>query len=139
MPTSLRCVAHCVLACLVATQITGCASYKQGVFPTTDPKPEANQEAVEIRVGSVVQFETTDGEKVSGSVIRVSEIELVIGKATNYGFEERVFSRNQIVHVSVRKDSPVASFAVSTVGVIVIAIVMLLALAGANGGLQFGN
>jgi len=139
LPTILRGAARYVLACLVVTQVTGCASYKQGVFPTTDLKSEANQEVVEIRVGSEVQVETTDGDQVSGSVVRVSESELAIGKASNYGFEEWVFSREEIARVRVRKESTVASFAFSTVGVIVITFVMLAVLAGATGGIQFGD
>ena len=130
LSTMIRLVTRIALACLVATQVVGCASYKQGVFPNTGPKSGGNEEAVEIHVGSEVQIETTDGESVSGEIIRVSESALTIGGASNYGFEERTFNREQIAYVRVKKESAATSLTANTLGVVIISFVVLMVLAG---------
>jgi hypothetical protein len=59
----LKMTTRFVLAGLVAAQIGGCASYKQGAFPTFDQESGAKEETVEIRVGSEVEIVMITGEK----------------------------------------------------------------------------
>lgn len=121
---------------LFLAQVGGCASYKQGTFPVNPQYPEEKEETIEIRVGSEVQIELFDGEKISGEVVRVSESELVIGKASNYGYQERTFQRDQMAEVKVRKYAAVATFAVATLGFLAISIAALGALIIATGGIN---
>jgi hypothetical protein len=132
----LKMTTRFVLAGLVAAQIGGCASYKQGAFPTFDQESGAKEETVEIRVGSEVEIVMITGEKTSGEVVRISENELVVGRAGNYGFEENTIDRQDIVRVEVRKETGVATVAATTVGVLVIAFVALGVLFGLTGGVN---
>ena len=90
----------------------------------------ATEEVIELRIGDEVQIETTDGEKLSGEVIRVSENELAISRASNYGFEERTVLRDQIVDIKVREDSTVGSIGLTALGVVLATFVVLMVING---------
>ena len=137
--TMLERASRFVLACLIATQICGCTSYKPGVFPSYDSKQEPHEKPVEIRVGAEVQIEMTNGEKCSGEVIRFSETELTFGMTGNYGLEERTIDRANIAHIEVRKESGAATVAATTVGVLVIVFVALGVLAVVTGGVNMSS
>lgn len=106
--------------------LTGCSSYRQACLPSL----AADQTSCPtVKVGNEVNLTLTDGSTRHGTVSSVTPAELVLGKAGNYGWEEAVIARENIVMLEVRHDSPVAGALVSITGgtLLLFAVVIMAA------------
>ncbi len=115
--------------------ISGCSSYRYGVLPGAAKSPDADQQVVTLH--SDVRVMLRDQSEVSGKVSRVSESELVLTKAGNYGVEELVIPAADIEFILVSYLSSGDKVAMySLVGLVALVVVGAVAISEGFDGAQ---
>ena len=117
---------------LLVPIMTGCSGYKIAALPHSPEigeQPESERPVLREKMHARVHLKS--GEVYTGEVVRVSDSEVTIGQAGNYGFEEKTYYLAEIEKIEVPEGSKVASGILSTTGIVALSAgaIILLALA----------
>lgn len=110
--------------------LAGCSTYQMGVlpeYPDSDGQVEGKKAPVVVHVGSDVKLSLSDGRVVKGRVSQVSAEAVVLGKVGNYGWEEKVFPREQIAKLEVQHPNSLVGGILTGLAVTSLVLVVLVA------------
>lgn len=102
--------------------VTGCSGYRPAITPGAVDPAQASDDAPILTKGMIARIHFKSGETLQGEIVRIEPDFVVVGRASNYGFEETVIALDDIDWVEVEATSKVASVAMGTIGGVTIAL-----------------
>ena len=124
-----------IFLCLLVSVLSGCSGYKVAVMPG-DPEIEEQAESDRpvLREKMHARVHLKSGDVYNGEVVLISDSEVTLGRAGNYGFEKTTFRFDEIEKIEVPAGSKVASAVLSTTGIIAFSLSVLVILFMISGG-----
>ena len=115
---------------VAAVFLVGCETTRPARLPTAAELAAAADRVMPIHEGDRVRVTLSDGTSVSGVVSGLTPDEFTVGRAGNYGREERTIRKDEIVDLQVVGSTKTAEYLGSAVGVASILVLALLVLVG---------
>jgi hypothetical protein len=113
-----------LIVALVAN-LSGCATYIPARLPADMAHHGDNSPRfVPVVVGLPAKATLDSGDVVAGEVTAVTDSSLTIGRAGNYGFQERVVFATELVRLEVEDRSSFASASVGAVAAVVVVLTL---------------
>jgi len=109
--------------------LTGCSGMKPATLPTDPADPPAGQEKIhQVKVGANAVVYLKSGEKVKGEVIKVTPNKIVLGRPSNYGYQEDTYLAADIERIETQKMTKAGSILSGTFATIGITFAVLITL-----------
>lgn len=108
-----------LLLALVMSSLSagGCTAYRAAYLPGETSNNQARDD--ELWVGAAARVEYSDGRKYSGEITAVTDSTFTIGRAGNYGLEERTLTRAEITAVEMEDQADFSSNLLATMATLV--------------------
>ena len=114
----------------------GCSTTRQAHLPgELDAAWKEGRELTIVEKGEPVRVHLKSGETVRGEVIEVDLHRLVVGRPSNYGFQELTFMAVEIERIEVARSTGLARFGGGVVTGAVLACIVLGIAIGLSGGI----
>ena len=108
--------------------VSGCATYKGAVLPGQAVAAQGGKSSdTVVQKGMAIRVTLVDGTNIAGDVIRVSELELVVGTFGNYGLERRTIASSDIHAIEVEKYSRTEETIAKSAAIVVVVGIIGLA------------
>ncbi len=116
---------------------TGCAGYVPGSLPDKSADLDKTSDPTfgrTIEPNSEVAITLNSGEVIFGVVVEATSERVVLGKSTNYGFENSTYLQNDIDRIEIKSDAVLAKGILVTFAVLTGVLIALGFYSVANGG-----
>ena len=110
----------------MCTFVSGCASYHPASLPGVESKPISGESEVVVQRGSKVRITTRVYAVIEGEVSEITDDQLSVVKAGNYGREERVVSFEDIRSIEVEQGSNTTTVLLVSAVVVGVAVIVLV-------------
>ena len=109
--------------------LAGCSSMKPAYLPFGETAPPVGQEKIhQVKVGANAVVYLKSGETVKGEVTKVTPNKIVLGRPSNYGYQEDTYLAADIERIETQKMTKAGSILSGTFATIGITFAVLITL-----------
>jgi hypothetical protein len=112
--------------------LSGCATYRDAAFPSGHVQSEVAGDQVAIEPGSKARVMLVSGEKLTGTVVSVTESELVLAQTSEPGLPDRMIARSDIAFIAIEHKSYMGPVIAVALLVVVVTVATAAARAASN-------